>query len=72
MNPINSAASSLMAAANQFDQASLNLSNAAAGGSGDIASAITDQISAKVQFEVEAKVMKSTEQTFKDTLNILV
>jgi flagellar basal body rod protein FlgC len=72
MNPISSAASGLIAASNQFNQASLNLSNAAAGGAGDIASAITDQISAKTQFEASAKVMKATEQTFKDTLNILV
>ncbi len=71
MDPISSAASGLIAASNRFDQASTSLSNAA-GGQGDIASAITDQISAKVQFEAQARVLKSTEQTFKDTLNILV
>ncbi|HEY2658605.1 MAG TPA: hypothetical protein VGI79_02715 [Caulobacteraceae bacterium] len=71
MNPITSAASGLIAATGRFDQASANLSSAA-GGQGDIASALTDQISAKLQFEAEAKVLKSTQQTFKDTLNILV
>lgn len=71
MNPISSAASGLIAASSRFDQASANLSSAA-GGQGDIATAITDQISAKLQFEAEAKLMKATQQTFKDTLNILV
>ena len=71
MNPISSAASGLIAASNSFDQASVNLSNAASG-QGDIASAITGQISAKIAVEAEAKVLQSTQQTFKDTLNILV
>ena len=71
MNPISSVASGLISASNRFDQTSMAVSNAAAG-QGDMASAITDQISAKIQFEAEAKVLRSTEQTFKDTLNILV
>jgi hypothetical protein len=71
MNPISSAASGLIAASNSFDQASVALSNAASG-NGDIASAITDQIGAKIQFEAEAKVMQSIQKTQQQALDILV
>ena len=72
MNPISSAASGLIAASNRFDQASIAVSDTAAGGPGDLATAITDQISAKIQFQAEAKLVQSVNQTTKDVLNILV
>jgi hypothetical protein len=71
MNPIASIGAGLVAASNRFDQASASVSSAAAG-SGDLASAITDQIGARIAFEAEAKVMQSMAQTEKQTLNILV
>ncbi len=72
MNPITSAASGLISASNRFDQSTTALSNAAVGGPGDIASAITDQIGAKIAFEAEAKVMQSMAKTQKQVLDILV
>ena len=72
MNPIASAASSLIAASNRFDRASLDLSTAASGGTGDVARAVADQIAAKIQVEASAKVLKAIAQTNQDTLNILV
>lgn len=73
MNAIASLGAGLMAASNRFDQASTAVSAAAAGGGlGDIASAITDQVSARIAFEAEAKVMQSVAQTETQTLNILV
>jgi hypothetical protein len=71
MNPIASIGAGLLAAQGRFDQASTALSSAAAGGPGDIASAATDQIGAKIAFEAEAKVMKSISQTQKQVLDIL-
>ena len=71
MSAISAISSGLITASNRFDQASTALSNAAAGGPGDIASAITDQISAKIQFEAEARVMKSVQQTEKRALDII-
>jgi hypothetical protein len=72
MNPISTAAAGLASAANRFDQASLGLSVAAAGGPGDLATAAVDQITAKLQFEAEAKAMKAIEATQKQALDILV
>ena len=72
MNPITSAASGLISASNRFDQSTTALTNVAAGGPGDIASAITDQIGAKFAFEAEAKVMQSMAKTQKQVLDILV
>ncbi|QUD89694.1 hypothetical protein [Phenylobacterium montanum] len=71
MDPISAISSGLTASMSVFSQASTALGNAAAGNS-DIASAITDQIGAKVAFEAEAKVMQSLAQTQKQVLDILV
>ena len=72
MNPISSAASGLIAASNRFDQANIAVSNTASSGQGDLASAITNQISAKIEVEASAKVLQATNQTFKATLDMLV
>ncbi len=72
MNITSTAASGLVSAMNRFDQASLNVVQATAPGStADPAAAITDQISAKAAVQASAAVLKSTDEMYKSTLDIL-
>ncbi|MDR3506414.1 MAG: hypothetical protein P4L64_00800 [Caulobacteraceae bacterium] len=71
MNPISTASAGLITASSRFDQASAKLASAA-GGNGDMASAVVDQVSAKIQFEASAKALKAVNDTMKNTLDILV
>ncbi len=73
MDPISSAASGLISAANRYDQASINVVQATAPNSTTSpAAAIVDQIGAKTQFQASAKALQATDEMFKSTLDILV
>ncbi len=73
MDPLSTAASSLIQASNAYSQASVNVVKAALpGATTDQPTAVVSRIAAQTQFQASTKLVEASNEMFKSTLNILV